>query len=78
MTVDSANRKEFVIRIDSGSSQSNASGGGHTILGDSDYKFLSDSYKWMKNRKKEIVGVTGSSSGGNDNGEDFKKGDKED
>ncbi|GLT62275.1 hypothetical protein SLA2020_349240 [Shorea laevis] len=71
MTVDSANRKEFVIKIDGGSSQSNASGGGDRIWGDSGYDFLGDSYKLMKNGKKENVDVPGSSSGGNNGGEDF-------
>ncbi|GKV04243.1 hypothetical protein SLEP1_g16428 [Rubroshorea leprosula] len=71
MTIDLANRKEFVIRIDGGSSQSNAFGGGNKIWGDSDYDFLGDSYKLMKKGKKENVDVTGSSSGGNYSGEDF-------
>ncbi|GLU17786.1 hypothetical protein SLE2022_341400 [Rubroshorea leprosula] len=71
MTIDLANWKEFVIRIDGGSSQSNAFGGGNKIWGDSDFDFLNDSYKLMKKGKKENVDVTGSSSGGNHSGEDF-------
>ncbi|GLT62274.1 hypothetical protein SLA2020_349230 [Shorea laevis] len=71
MTIDSANGKEFVIRIDGGSSQSNASGGGNRIWGDSGYDFLGDSYKLMKNGEKEDVDVSGSTSGGNNSGEDF-------
>ncbi|GLU14761.1 hypothetical protein SLE2022_313120 [Rubroshorea leprosula] len=78
MPVDSADRKEFIVKVDGGGSQGGGSdtqgkasgaGGGNKIWRESSYDFFSNSEN-MKNRKEDMD-VNGSSSGGSNDVEDF-------
>ncbi|GLT44291.1 hypothetical protein SLA2020_181970 [Shorea laevis] len=78
MAVDSADREEFIVKVDGGGNQGGGSltqgnasgaGGGNKIWRESSYDFFSNSEN-MKNRKEDMD-VNGSSSGGSNDVEDF-------
>ncbi|GMI85369.1 mechanosensitive channel of small conductance-like 6 [Hibiscus trionum] len=78
MAVDSADRKELILKIDDKSNDDGATaGGGGKIWGESNYDFWKDSEKINGNEKKENAnsnGTGGSSTGGvgNKEGEEFE------